>query len=202
VFVNDDGDLAVGGNLTFYDVLSARLFDTYVDAFAQVVTRLVLTEEAVNMLIPDTQSGVVKQKAQEFGQALIKGDFAKAVDLTYPKLVEERGGRDKLIASLEMSTKLLKNQGFVLQSAEADEPGEFLTEGENTFVIVPTTNAMRAPGGGTVGGKTYLLGISSDKGKTWRFMQGTELSNRGLRAKVLPKLPAKLKLPDLPTPKP
>jgi len=143
----------------------------------------------------DSQSAVVKRKAQEFSQALVKGEYGKVVELTYPKFVKESGGRDKVIASLEMERKRQKDDGLTLVSATVGKPGEFLTQGENTFVMVKTTHAFMHTADGKVGGQTYLLGISSDQGETWRFIQGTQLNNRDLRARVLPKLPPKLKLP-------
>jgi hypothetical protein len=143
----------------------------------------------------ETKSAVVKQKAQEVGQAVVKEDHAKLVDLTYPKLVELMGGREKMIAILESGSKAMKEKGFALRSVTVAEPGEFLTEGENTFVVVPTTLEIKAPGGKILG-KSYLLGISSDQGKTWKFIDGNGLANKEKRAKVLPTLPAKLKLPE------
>jgi hypothetical protein len=50
VFVDDDGDLGAGGSITFVDELTAKVFDAYVDAFAQIVKRYVLTDEAVKLL--------------------------------------------------------------------------------------------------------------------------------------------------------
>jgi RNA polymerase sigma factor (sigma-70 family) len=136
---------------------------------------------------------VVVKTAEEIGQADVKGDCAKLVDLTYTKVVEATGGREKWIAVLQESRKHLATLGVVPRSIKVGEPGDFLTEGENTFVVVPTTIEMTAPRGKLVG-KSYLLGISSDKGKTWRFVDGSELNHKeGARAKALPKLPANLK---------
>jgi hypothetical protein len=42
--------------------------------------------------------------------------------------------------------------------------------------------------------KSYLLGISSDNGKTWKFVDGAGLDDKITGG--LPKLPAKLKLPE------
>ena len=39
-----------GSSLTFYDELTARHFDAFVDAFAQIVKKYGLTEEALKML--------------------------------------------------------------------------------------------------------------------------------------------------------
>jgi hypothetical protein len=73
-------------------------------------------------------------------------------------------------------------------------PGEFLTEGDYTFVVVPTKLDMTIPCGKAVA-KSYLLGISPDGGKTWKFVDGSGMENKEFREKGLPKLPAKLKLP-------
>jgi hypothetical protein len=50
VFVSEQGDLVVASNLTFYDELTARVFDAFVEAFVQVVKRHILTDEARKML--------------------------------------------------------------------------------------------------------------------------------------------------------
>jgi hypothetical protein len=50
VFVDSDGDLAIQGNLTFYDEITARHFDSCLDYYTQVVRTFVLTDEAVAML--------------------------------------------------------------------------------------------------------------------------------------------------------
>ena len=50
VMVSDEGNLAAAGNITFVDELPAKVFDAYIDAFAQIVKRYVLTEDALKML--------------------------------------------------------------------------------------------------------------------------------------------------------
>src|SRR3954466_3326868 len=91
------------------------------------------------------KSAVAKQKAVEVGQALLKGDYAKVADLTYPKIVEALGGREKMIAATDAAIKRMKAQGTTFKSYAAKEPGEFLTEGANTFTIVPTVVEMNVP---------------------------------------------------------
>ena len=39
-------------------------------------------------------------QAQEVNDAFRRRDFARMVDLTYPKVIEAAGGRDKMIAAL------------------------------------------------------------------------------------------------------
>jgi hypothetical protein len=50
VFVSDQGDLVAASNLTFYDELTARVFDAFLDAFAQIVKKHILTDEARKIL--------------------------------------------------------------------------------------------------------------------------------------------------------
>jgi hypothetical protein len=50
VYLSSEGNLVALGNLTFYDELTARVFDAFLDAFAQIVKKHVLTEEARKML--------------------------------------------------------------------------------------------------------------------------------------------------------
>src|SRR5205085_2945252 len=94
----------------------------------------------------------------------------------------------------EKAMKQMSDQGFSLKSYWIGEPGEFFTEANNTFVVVPTKLEMTVPGGRMMN-KSYLLGISPDGGKMWTFVDGAGLHDQASRDKVLPKLPAKLVLP-------
>jgi|TARA_B100000959_G_C14983853_1_gene624702 hypothetical protein len=78
--------------------------------------------------------------------------------------------------------------------------GKFHVEGGNTYVVIPTDNEMLFPDG-KITAKGYLLGISSDRGKTWMFADEAGIKDKTIRAKVLPKLPRNLKLPKPAMPK-
>src|SRR6186713_2165856 len=79
------------------------------------------------------QPAVVKQKASEIGKAFLSGEYGKVADLTYPKIVEALGGRDKMIATTDAEMKKLKAKGISFKSYAAKDPGEFHTEGGHTF---------------------------------------------------------------------
>ncbi len=143
----------------------------------------------------EPRSAVVKKKAQEVGEALLKEDYAKVIDLTYPKVVELLGGREKMIGALADGMRQLKEKGFAFRSVEVGEPADFIEGGKDTFVVVPTTTEMTAPGGRFIV-KSYLLGISPDGGKAWTFVDGNGIGTPEKREKILPKLPEKLELPE------
>jgi hypothetical protein len=146
------------------------------------------------------KSAAAKKKAGEIVEAMKKSDYARLIDLTYPKAIELAGGRESAIRAVEEEMKRAKDQGFSFRSIEAGEPGEILEEGKNSFVVVPTSMEMTAPGGRLVL-KSYLLGISSDGGNAWTFIEGVGLRTAEQREQVLPRLPEKLKLPEVGKPR-
>ena len=50
VFVDGDGDLAIGGSMTFVDVVEAKEFDYYANFFVDIVKAYVLKDDVVEML--------------------------------------------------------------------------------------------------------------------------------------------------------
>src|ERR1700730_4926470 len=72
----------------------------------------------------------IQAKAQESGAALLRADYGKVVDLTYPKVVELAGGRDKLIELLKAGMDQMKSEGFSFISAEMAAPSQVVTSGD------------------------------------------------------------------------
>jgi hypothetical protein len=146
------------------------------------------------------KASTVKKLAQQLGDWTIKGEYAKIIDSTYEGLVKELGGRDKAIQITEGIMKELADKGITFKSYKVGEPGKFHSKGDKTFVIVPTTVEMTIPDGKMIV-TGYLLGISSNKGKTWTFADGAGVSKKALRDKLFPQLPVDLKLPEIEKPK-
>jgi hypothetical protein len=143
-----------------------------------------------------SRAATVKKLAQELGDSTVTGDYANVIDHTYDSFVKVMGGRENAIKVTESAMEKMKAQGVALKTFEVGDPGEFLAEGSNTFVVVPTTIEMAIPGGKMLS-KSYLLGISPDEGKTWKFVDGRGITkHKEALDKFLPKLPAGLKLPD------
>jgi hypothetical protein len=143
----------------------------------------------------DTPEKVAKRKADEVAQATVKSDFEKIVALTYPKVIEEMGGREKMIGAMKTGLKDMKARGIEFRSAKVEDAKPVVSGGSDLFTIVPFTLEIKLPGGRTTV-KSFLLGISSDKGKTWSFVDGSGIGNdERMAKKLLPNLPAELKLP-------
>jgi hypothetical protein len=103
------------------------------------------------------------------------------------------GGRAKLIENERRVAKEGDDAGLKMVSYEVSEPGEPVIEGGSAYVILPTTLQVRAPKFRVVTG-AYMLGISTDGGKTWKFVDAS-LSTPEDRYRIFPDLPARLQFP-------
>jgi hypothetical protein len=136
---------------------------------------------------------VVRARVEEINNALLKEDFAKVADLTHPKVIQLIGGREKMISVMESETKEMRSQGFALRSVKVDDPSDPVAAGSDLFVVVPFLLEMKALGGKLVL-KSFVIGVSSDRGKSWAFVNG-DLDIKKVK-QVLPTLPDQLKLPE------
>lgn len=140
------------------------------------------------------QAAEVKRQAQEMLTAFKQGNYARLIDFMPEKAIKELGGRQAAAQLAEQAMKSLKDNGATITAYEVGEPRPVMEEGANAFTIVPTRMELTLSGQ-RIAAKSYLLAISGDKGKTWKFLDGAGLDNVAARNKLLPKLPAKLKLP-------
>lgn len=136
----------------------------------------------------------IKKLATSLGDATMKGDYAFVIDHTYDNVVKVMGGREKAISITEAGMKQILDQGFKITSHNVSDPEKIVTDGESQYTVVPTFMEMTFPQG-KIRVNTYLLGISDDSGKTWKFISGSSMENVKMRELVLPNLPASLKLP-------
>jgi hypothetical protein len=155
--------------------------------------------QTVRALSSDAQAEQIHKLAIENSLALISGNYARLVDLTYPKLVEMIGGRDKMIEMLRSGNEDMKAHGSAILGAEVSEPKEIVVAGDKQFAIVPMVVRMHVPEG-TLRSNGYLIALSEDHGNTWKFIDGAGLhkgavTERETLAQIVPGFPAQLSLP-------
>jgi hypothetical protein len=137
----------------------------------------------------------VVEQAEIVKKAVLGGDFAKVVDLTHPKVVEVLGGKEKMVEQTKAIMKQIKDMGYEITSYTIDKPGEPVVDGKTAYVILPTKLGMKAPMA-KVTSESYLLGMTTDGGKTWTFVDGAGLAQGPVREALMPTLPKALKLPE------
>ena len=136
----------------------------------------------------------IKTRAEEANTALISGDYQRFVDLTYPKLVEQMGGRAKMISALEQQMGEAKAQGIEMAFTSFDAPKEVVPIGTQFFAIVPYTLKMKSPEG-VLTQQSYLLAISNKNNLKWTFLDVTNFNEAQLKV-LVPNAIGKLTFPQ------
>jgi hypothetical protein len=133
------------------------------------------------------------QQAQACAQTLIEGKYAELAACTLPKLIEQIGGAQKMIDILTKGRAQMRSDGADFEAVRVEPPQRLVAGGRETYAIVPTRLTLKVEGGKLLK-KSFLLAVSTDKGKTWKFLDGANLDAAKLKI-MLPAVPPELTLP-------
>jgi hypothetical protein len=132
-------------------------------------------------------------RAQEVNDAFQRRDFVRMVDLTYPKVIESAGGRDKMIAALAKGLKEMETEGVTVLSSAAGAPTQIVRVSGWIYAVVPTTLKVKAQDG-VFQTESSMIGLSSDNGANWTFIDAGGKDHKQLMS-FLPAPADSLKLP-------
>ncbi len=138
----------------------------------------------------------LKFQADEVGKATLEGDFEKLVDYTHPKVVEKLGGKEKMVAFLKQDSGQMKPEGFELVSVDVNNVKQIENIDNHLFSIIPMNLTINSPQG-KFSQESYLIGISSNNGETWKFISGVSRERFRL---LFPNVADKLEFPDIKQP--
>ncbi len=111
-------------------------------------------------------------QAKEYGDAFVRGDVEKLVELTYPKYIEIAGGKQKLISVGNATRKQFERDAMQLISWMPIEVTQFLEESGSLYAVAPM--AMRTKGRGfETEDYDCLIAVSNDRGEHWTFVSST-----------------------------
>ena len=133
-----------------------------------------------------------KAKAEAVQTALVKGDFGAVADGTHPKVIEQLGGREKMLATLTRTLDEMKAGGAEFKKIDVLDPTQVARVGKDIYVYVPLDLEMKVPGK-RVRTRGGLVGVSSDGGKTWTFIDTSP--GRDAIKSLVPELPDAITFP-------
>jgi hypothetical protein len=151
---------------------------------------------SVTGLAGQDDTSEIKRRAEAINQALISGQYAKVVELTYPKAVRIFGGKEKMIAELKKGMARMNSGEVVLKSITIIPSIDTSTIDGTKFAIVPYLLKMDVPGG-LLTRKSYLIGIYSALAggtNSWTFIDVTDKADEKLKL-LIPEAVGKLKIP-------
>jgi hypothetical protein len=138
----------------------------------------------------------IKRQAQELSEAMVKHDFNRAADLTYPKLIEMMGGRDGYISMAKEAVEEMESQQLRIVSVAVGEPHDIVEVKDEIFAIVPSTMRIKVPDGVFVG-EAFMIAVSKDGGKQWTFVDSAAAKEEGGALKTLfPDAADQLRIPE------
>ena len=143
--------------------------------------------------VGDKERAAVKKHAQDSMNAYTKGEHARFADLVCPEVLELVGGRDKLIALMKKVDDAMKANAVTYGPVTVGDPGKFARMGKTLVTTIPFTVEYAGPGVKRKD-ESYLIGFSTDQGKTWKFADGRKLTRDNVKD-VFPKFPDGIDLP-------
>jgi hypothetical protein len=135
---------------------------------------------------------VVKAKAEKINDAFLKGDYAAVVAGTYPRIVEQLGGREEAARVFKAARDEYQQKGLELKAVTTGEPSRPIKGGRDLFVVVPISSKLISRQGKVLT-ESSMLAISPDDGKTWTFLHVPADTERLRRS--LPQLPREITFP-------
>ena len=141
----------------------------------------------------------IRERTTQLGTTLMAKDYQTFATLNHPKLQELVGGADELAKTIEGEMKQMEASGFVIIKCEFGDAFNFVEcEGEIQCVVTQIME-MKMPERGRIISRSYLVGISSDAGNTWYFL---DVQNMGIEEakKMFPNLCKDLQIPPKSSP--
>ena len=133
----------------------------------------------------------VQQLAQQCCDATVTGNYEAVADLTFPKIIEMIGGREKMVEAMRSDLSRSDSPKLVAMVAGTPLPiGEFPGY---KFTFVPTATTVSF-GSRALRRQTHMLALSADDGVTWHFISGNKQSHDRIRA-LVPEFPSTIELP-------
>jgi hypothetical protein len=136
---------------------------------------------------------VIQQEAQKCAKALMANDCPGVLAYTHDRVIALMGGKDTALGLLQKSMEEMKAKGFGVEDTKIGAPQFPQKIGTWTISLVPETITLRTPEA-KAQQESYLLGISEDEGKTWKFIDLGPISEEQLFG-VFPELKGQFKMP-------
>jgi hypothetical protein len=140
----------------------------------------------------DNYPNLVMQ-AKEMNDAFARKDYERFADLTYPKIVEMAGGRDQMLKGIPQQLKEMEAEGVVILSSTSGSPTQFVHDSGSIYAVLPATLKAKAKDG-IFQSEGSMVGISSDGGANWTFIDASGKDHRELKT-ILGNVVDRLNLP-------
>lgn len=126
------------------------------------------------------QEQLLKQTANSYIVSFAQADLKKLATLTHSRFIKEMGGKTNFIETMRQSIESNQKNGIQITGSSAGQPTQPIIVGDLIISFVPTT-IVTASSTLRVTSYSHLLGISADKGETWKIVDLFSISDEKAR---------------------
>lgn len=127
-------------------------------------------------LAPSIQSSSIfanypnlEAQAREYGDAFVRKDNQRLVELTCPKYIEIAGGKQNVISMATGTERQMEAEGVRVLSWVPTEASQLVGDSGSLYAVVPMTMRMKARAV-VFDSHECLIGVSIDQGEHWTFV--------------------------------
>jgi hypothetical protein len=142
---------------------------------------------------------VIKIQAMDMARAVLAKDVDKLIQYMPPKLVEQAGGKQKMMQARDTANKYMGQFGASIKKVTIGNPGKIVSYKNELQTTVPQTTEVKFMAS-TIVMESTLIALSNDKGKHWYFVD-TSIYHADKVKSSLPDLSPELVIPPMKAPK-
>lgn len=135
----------------------------------------------------------MQDDVKEMTMAMYRYDAESILNRTHPMIIDNLGGRNAAIASMETGFENIKQSHLRFESLEFPKPPTFLESEDHFFTIVPTEMIL-AVGGQRVLSSAFQFGVRKKNDFSWKYIDGMTVS-RVTATALFEDFPADYELP-------
>jgi hypothetical protein len=153
-----------------------------------LIVFLVIVASVCNAQTPGKTEPPVLVQAKKMVHALQISDFDTFDKYTNPALIDTLGGKEKYNEVLQEAAESLAEQNLKYDSIKLEQPSEPVKCNKELQCVIAETVTLTREGNGVVSTyKSYLIGISSDGGTNWNFINA-DVSNMDKLKAIFPNI--------------
>jgi hypothetical protein len=141
-----------------------------------------------------TATDSLEAQAYRMVNGLLTGDYNTFIHYVHPKVIQISGGAGALRQALQQMTRQFSMAGLNFESVKIDSASAIINAGPTYQATIRQHTTMKTQQGRMVA-TTTLIGISSDNGLHWRFVDTNNKTMDQVR-QLLPNVSEKLTIPS------
>ncbi|MEE9349719.1 MAG: hypothetical protein V3U80_06700 [Flavobacteriaceae bacterium] len=147
----------------------------------------------LNVVSQNDYTSAINRDSDALAKAFLKNDFKTIANFTHKSILNLIGGKENMASVLTQEMEKMIADGYGFKDVKIGPPRQIYTAGDELHCLVSQKIVLSLKDE-IITANSYLLAISSDKGKTWTFIDTAKINNENI-LELLPHFNTNLKFP-------